>query len=501
MPRSKPRPKTAAEFGVTSHTQDAAITGLPGAMPRPIKLTFLGAGSIFAHRLINDLLRVPQPAGGTIALVDINAKRLSLSRRLILKLIAHLGKSNWKVTAHTNRVRALPKSDYIVNCIEVSGPDCVRHENDIPLKYGVDQCVADTIGPGGLFKALRTIPVWLEVLKDCERYCPQALVLNYTNPMSMMCLAAGRTSSMPIIGLCHSVQGTSKLLARYANVPYDELEWECAGINHLSWFTKLRHQGRDLYTDRLYRQFSRDTAAGIAEYDRGGVRQDSTDISRPGPEGEPVKLPDLVRKDMCVHFGAFITESSGHLSEYLPYYRKSEAGRKLLRLGFHGGSGFYGTNWPKWRQRNDRERVAMLKGEQSMDWARSWEYASWIIEAREKNHPFRVHGNVMNNHAGAGQLITNLPANGCVEVACMVDRNGFNPVRYGSLPPQMAAICASNMSMFDLGAQAAIDRSIETAIHALMLDPLTAAVCTPAQIKALALELFTAEKDFLPGYR
>ena len=326
-------------------------------------------------------------------------------------------------------------------------------------------------------------------------------MLNYTNPMSMMCLAAGRTSPMNTVGLCHSVQGTSNLLARYADVPYAELNWECAGINHLSWFTKLQHHGKDLYASRLHRQFARETTAGIKEFDRGGVVQDATDITHDAADNDAALPADLIRKDMCVHFGAFITESSGHLSEYLPYYRKSEAGRKLLRLAYDGGSRFYATNWPRWRAVADRDRAAMLKGELSMEWPRSWEYASWIIEAREKNVPFRIHGNVMNNDRGAGQLITNLPADGCVEVACLVDGNGVQPTRYGALPPQMAALCASNMAMFDLGAQAAIERSIEKAIYALMLDPLTAAVCTPAQIKAMTLELFKAEKKFLSGYR
>lgn len=493
--------RTTRKAGSAAHTQDAAANGLAGGMPRPIKLTFLGAGSAFAPRLLNDLLRIPGEAGGAIALVDVDPKRLRLNRRMVAKLIDHLGKKNWKLTAHTDRAKALPKSDYVVNCIEVSGSDCVAYDNDIPLKYGIDQCIGDTIGPGGLFKSLRTIPVWLEVLQDCERLCPQALVLNYTNPMSMMCLAAGRTSAMPVVGLCHSVQGTSHRLAEYAEVPYKELDWECAGINHLAWFTKLEHRGRDLYTSRLQQQFAREVAAGIAEYDRGGVRQDATDVAFGAEKVDPAAPADLVRKDMCVHFGAFITESSGHLSEYLPYYRKSEAGRKLLRLAYDGGSRFYATNWPTWRANADRDRNAMLKGDVSMEWARSWEYASWIIEAREKDVPFRIHGNVMNNQAGAGQLITNLPAHGCVEVACLVDGNGIQPTRFGALPPQMAALCASNMAMFDLGTTAAIERSMEAAIHSLMLDPLTAAICTPAEIKAMTLEMFEAEKDFLPGYR
>jgi alpha-galactosidase len=493
-------PKTPPSRGHAADTQDAASAGLAGVMPRPIKVTFLGAGSFFAPRLLNDVMRIPGQQGGTIALVDIDAKRLSLTRRLIAKLITQLGQKNWKLTASTDRTKVLRNSDYVVNCIEVSGIECVVHDNDIPLKYGIDQCIGDTIGPGGLFKALRTIPIWLAVLRDCERLCPDALVLNYTNPMSMMCLAAARTSSMQVVGLCHSVQKTSHLLADYAGVDFAELHWECAGINHLAWFTKLQHHGKDLYANRLYQKFARETAAAITEFDRGGVLQDATDITHDAADADAPPHPDFIRKDMCVHFGAFITESSGHLSEYLPYYRHSEAGRKLLRLAYDGGSRFYATNWPRWRAVADADRRAMLKDERSMDWHRSWEYASWIIEAHQKDVPFRIHGNVMNQVNGASQLITNLPADGCVEVACMIDRNGIHPTRFGALPPQMAALCASNMAMIDLGAQAAVELSIEKAIYALMLDPLTAAVCTPAQIKAMTLEMFAAEKAYLPDY-
>lgn len=482
-----------------AHTQDAQTNNLSGHFTRRIRLTFLGAGSHFAPRLISDLLQIPNNLGGTIALVDVDPVRLNLTARLVWKLLAELKAEKWMVLATTERRRALPHSDYVVNCIEVSGTDCVVHENDIPLKFGVDQCIGDTIGPGGLFKALRTIPVWLEVLRDCELLCPDAIVLNYTNPMGMMCLAAGRSSPMRVIGLCHSVQGTSHRLAEYARVPYREMDWECAGINHLAWFTRLEHKGADLYP-RLRTRFTREIEAGIREYESGLTSADAMDVTH-GAKAKPrYRHHDLIRKDMCLHFGAFITESSGHLSEYLPYYRKSEAGRKLLRLAYDGGSRFYATNWPRWRREADAATRAMLRGELPTRWKRSWEYASWIIEAREKDVPFRIHGNVMNTADGAGPLISNLPATGCVEVACMIDGNGVQPTRFGSLPPQMAALCASNMAVFDLGARAAIERSKESAIHALLLDPLCSAVCTPAQIKAMTLELFAAEHTFLSDY-
>lgn len=473
--------ETTTSKGHAEHTKAADDPrGLPGAMPRPIKVTMIGAGSGFTPRLMNDILRIPGAERGEIALCDIDLERLDTMHQVIARLIDSLGRDGWTVTASPDRRTLLPGTDYLVNCIEVSGLACVRFDNDIPLKYGIDQCIGDTIGPGGLFKGLRTIPAWLDILRDAAELCPNAIVLNYTNPMNMLMLAAGRTSPMQAVGLCHSVQGTSHLLARRAEVPYEQMAWECAGINHLAWFTKLEHQGEDLYP-KLKAKARLDLA---------------------GTPADPDDAEDLVRKDMMLHFGAFITESSGHLSEYLPYYRKrKDLVAKYARSGYHGGSSFYADEWPGWRKEADEYRARLVRGEEPTDWERSWEYASWIIEAREKDVPFRIHGNVMNRHKSGGPLIANLPGDGCVEVACMTDRNGIQPTVYGSLPPQMAAICDSNMRMFDLAATAAVERSIDAAIWALMLDPLTAAVCSPAEIKQMTLEMFEAEKDFLPGYR
>ncbi|HEY8668017.1 MAG TPA: hypothetical protein VIL86_15300, partial [Tepidisphaeraceae bacterium] len=417
--------------GHTEHTKEAdSQIGLRGEMPRPIKIVFLGAGSGFTPHLLNDVLSIPGAAAGEFVIVDIDETRLGIMHKVVQKLIEKTGKGEgWKISASTDRRQALPGADYIVNCIEVSGIHCVRFDNDIPAKYGVDQCIGDTIGPGGLFKALRTVPVFLEILRDAEKLCPRALVLNYTNPMNIMCLAAGRTTSMQLVGLCHSVQGTSHLLAKRAGIAVEEMEWECAGINHLAWFTKLRHRGQDLYPILMEK----------ARQDLSGNPSDPED-------------KDLVRKDMMLHFGAFITESSGHLSEYLPYYRKrKDLHPKYLRERYDGGSSFYANEWPGWRKSADEHRQKVIRGEAEIGGKRSWEYASWIIEAREKDSPFRIHGNVMNVHPrnGAGPLISNLMGDGCVEVACMIDRNGINPTACGKLPAQMAAICDWNMRMFD----------------------------------------------------
>mgnify|MGYP000182776777 FL=1 len=499
----------ATKQGHAAHTRPAdSQEGLRGKIARPINITFLGAGSGFCPTLCKDVLLIPGADRGEFRLVDVDTERLGMMHQVITRLIKDAGREDgWTVRASTNRRELLPATTYAVCCVEVSGLACVHLDNDIPLKYGIDQCIGDTLGPGGLFKGLRTIPVFLDILRDIRELAPGAIMLNYTNPMSMLVLAAGRAvPEVPLVGLCHSVQGTSHLLAGYAGVPYEEMEWECAGINHLAWFTKLKHQGKDLYSTVLYEKFAREIEEGIREAEAGLAPHDGRDHR----QGEVTwKQGDLVRKDMCLHFGAFITESSGHLSEYLPYYRKSAEGRKLLRVRYDGGSRFYATNWPTWRKSADEWRGKLVSGQETIKLQRSWEYASWIIEAREKDTPVRIHGNVMNNAQKPGQrgsgeggkLITNLPGDGTVEVACMIDRNGINPTRYGALPPQMAAICRSNMSYFDLAATACIEKCKQAAIHAMMLDPLTAAVLSPRQIKAMTLEMFEAEKEYLPGYR
>ena len=455
------------DVGHQEHMRKADNLGILSEVARPFKVVFMGAGSAFFEKLFIDIISIPGADKGEMCLVDINEERLALAERLA-NLIKEKKGSKWTVTANSDRLKVLKDADYIVNCIEVSGVDCVRFDNDIPLKYGVDQCIGDTIGPGGLFKALRTVPVFLDVLKDMERLCPNALVLNYTNPMSIMCLAAARSSSIDVVGMCHSVQGTSHKLATYADVPYSEMKWKCAGVNHLAWFTELTCGGEDLYP-----------------------------ILRKKLESDKELLPkDPVRFDIMKHFNYFVTESSGHFSEYLPYYRKRQelidkhCGEKYL-----GESGFYAREWPGWRNTNDENRLKTLNGEKEIEFSRTWEYASWIIEAKETNSPFITHATVPNTG-----LITNLPQDGVVEVACVVTAAGVTPTYFGDLPPQCAALCDWQMRMYELAAIACVEKSKEAAAMALMLDPLTAAVCSPGEIKSMTEELFEAEKEFLPGF-
>jgi alpha-galactosidase len=430
------------------------------------KVMMVGAGSaVFARQIITDILAVDGLDLGTFALVDIDPVRLDLARRIAERLVELSGKS-WTVEASTDRVDVLKGTDYVVNSIEVAGLQNVRHDYDIPMKYGVDQCIGDTIGPGGIFKALRTGPAWLEIVADVERLAPSAVILNYTNPMSILTLAASRSSSVPVVGLCHSVQGTSRLLAEVLEVPYEELDWRCAGINHNAWFTKLERHGKDLYPQL------REQAAKPEIYER-----------------------DPVRFDVMLHLGAFVTESSGHFSEYVPYYRKRpDLLKKFTRPGYLGESGFYANNWPDWRKANDERIHAMLRGDTEIPLTRSHEYASYIIEAMEHGRPTTIHGNVTN-----GGSIENLPE-GCVEVECSVGPDGIRPVAFGILPEQLAALNRSHMAVHELVVQALMERDRTKAMYALMLDPLTAAVCSPEEIESMFDEMWEAERASLSAF-
>src|SRR5690242_18553732 len=388
------------------------------------KVTLVGAGStVFARQLMTDILAIPGLDEGVFALVDVDATRLDLARRIAERLVELTG-AHWKVEASTDRNDVLDGTDYLINSIEVAGLKNVRFDYDIPLKYGVDQCIGDTIGPGGIFKALRTGPAWLDIVADVERVSPTALVLNYTNPMSILTLAALRSTSLSVVGLCHSVQGTSRQLAGYLDVPYDEMDWDCAGINHNAWFTKLERDGADLYP--ALRERARDPKI----YEK-----------------------DPVRFEIMLHLGAFVTESSGHFSEYVPYFRKRpELIERYCRDGYLGETGFYARNWPSWREKNDESIRQMLAGNKEIPFKRSHEYGSAIIEAITCQRPTVIYGNVRN----AG-LIENLP-DGCVEVPCLVDQRGIQPTHFGSLPEQLAALNRSHMAVHTLTRDALLQR-------------------------------------------
>ena len=272
-------------------------------------------------------------------------------------------------------------------------------------------------------------------------------------------------TEVPIVGLCHSVQGTSRKLADMLGVPYEELKWECAGINHMAWFTTLEHQGRDMYP--VLKEKMKD------------------------PEFLAL---DPVRLDAMLYLGYFVTESSGHFSEYIPYYRKrQDLIDQHCGTGYEGETGFYATQWPTWRANTDQDIQDLISGKKEISLKRSYEYAALIIEAMAKNEPTVIYGNVKNTG-----LIENLPQDGIVEVACMINRNGINPCYFGRLPEQLAALNRSNMSFFELSVEAVLQKDRDMAMRALMMDPLTAAVCSLSEIKEMFDELYEAEKDYIP---
>lgn len=436
-----------------------------------VKIAIIGAGSaVFSQRLITDILSIDGLQGGVFALVDIDTERLEIAHQLAELTVRRSGKS-WTIEATTDRTTVLNDCDYILNMIEVAGLQNVRSDYDIPLKYGIDQCIGDTIGPGGIFKFFRTAPTWLEILKDIETRCPNALVMNYSNPMSALVLAAGRSVSLKVIGLCHSVQHTSRNLAEYMNIPYEKLHYTCGGINHLAWFTRLETDGKDVYPHLL-------------------------EVARKNEIYEN----DPVRFEMLFHFGAFVTESSGHFSEYVPYFRKrKELVSQYMRSGYRGESGYYANNWPTWRANHDNKARQMIADEladkEAIVIKRSVEYGADIIESHELNRLHVIYGNVMNTG-----LITNLAGDGCVEVACLVDRNGIQPTHFGTLPSQLAALDQAHMFVHDLMVESLLNQNREAAVHALLLDPLTATILPPSEIRQLFDEMVVDQVDYLPAY-
>jgi alpha-galactosidase len=431
------------------------------------RIAIIGAGStVFTTELVTDILCSPGLDGGSFALVDIDAVRLELAHQMTEHLI-RLSGGRWSVEASTDRARVLGGSDYVINTIEVAGLANVRRDYDIPMKYGVDQCIGDTIGPGGIFKALRTLPAWLDILADVERLAPDALVMNYTNPMSITVLTGLLASDLPIIGLCHSIPHTVMQLAVYLGLPFNEIVYRAAGVNHLAWITELSHKGEDLYP-----------------------------CLREAADNAEIYEQDPVRFEMMLHLGAFVSESSGHSSEYVPYFRKRpDLVQQYCRSEYRGESGFYANNWPLWRAEGDETIRRVLAGEEKAELNRGVEYASYLMEAIETNVPTAIYGNLLNTG-----LIDNLPQDGVVEVRCLVDRSGVQPVHFGELPVALAALCQQHMAVHGLVATAVLEEDRWAAFQALAVDPLTAAACSLAEIRAMFDEMAAAEQEDLPAW-
>ena len=435
-------------------------------MSAPIgpKVTLVGAGStVFAKNLIGDILSYPELAGATISLFDIDPERLKTSEIVAKKLAASVN-APAKIEATLDRREALTDADYVITMIQVGGykPSTVI-DFEIPKKYGLRQTIADTLGIGGIFRALRTIPVLIDIVHDIEEVCPNALFLNYVNPMAMNCWAISRVSEISTVGLCHSVQGTAEQLADDINVPIEEINYIAAGINHYAFYLKFERDGVDLYPQ---------------------LRQ-VLDEGR-APEW------NLVRYEMLKRTGYFVTESSEHFAEYGPWFIKRD--RPDLIEQFNIPLDEYirrcEVQIEKWTGMR-----AEYEGDAPIEHKRSHEYASRIILARETGTPEVIYGNVANRG-----LIDNLPDGACVEVPILVDKNGFQPTKIGTLPPHLAAMMQTNINVQALTVEAALTGKREHIYHAAMLDPHTAAELDLDQIWHLVDDLIEAHGDWLPTY-
>ncbi|MGB9597977.1 MAG: alpha-galactosidase [Candidatus Poribacteria bacterium] len=429
------------------------------------KIAIIGAGSIiFCKTLILDILGTEGLEDSEFALMAPSTRRTPQVERFVNRVI----KANnlpAKVYVTTDVRESVKWADYVIATFQVGGLKGFEYDYKIPLKYGVDQCIGDTLGPGGVFRALRSIPVMLDLAKNMEELCPNAYLLNYVNPMAMVCWALG-TTNVKFVGLCHGVQTTLDLISGYVGVPKDEIDFLCAGINHMAWFLKLSHNGKDLYP-----------------------------ILRERFEKPEYYVNEKVRGEVFRHFGYFMTESTGHLAEYVPYFRKNKEALDLYcdEPGFGGESGAYYYWCESVGEKYNEQDI--LANESSELPPRSIEYGSYVIEALETGRTFKLNGNVIN-----GGMITNLPANCCAEGPLYVDRTGIHKTIVGDLPPQCAALNMTNINVQGLAVQAAITGDPEHIVHACALDPLTGAVLTLKEIREMASEMLEAQKQWLPQF-
>ncbi len=429
------------------------------------KIVFIGAGStVFAKNLMGDILHFPALKDSTFTLFDIDAERLKTSEIVAHKVADAVG-AQPAIEATTDRRAALDGADYAIGMIQVAGykPGTVI-DFEIPKKYGLRATIADTLGVGGIMRALRTIPVMLEMAHEMEELCPDVTFLNYVNPMAMLTWALLRASKIKTVGLCHSVQGTAMQLAMDLGIPYNELNYLCAGINHMAFYLRFEQNGKDLYPE-LYNVIK---AGRVPDWNR-------------------------VRYEMLTRLGYFVTESSEHFAEYVPWFIKRDRPDLIERFNipldeYIRRCEVQIADW-------DAMRAEYEDPNTTIKVAQSHEYGALIIDSLETNTPRVIYGNVMNDG-----LIDNLPANCCVEVPCLVDKNGIQPTQIGALPPQLAALMQTSINVQALTVEAALTGKREHIYHAAMLDPHTAAELDLDQIWALVDDLIAAHGDWLPEF-
>ncbi|MBN1811938.1 MAG: alpha-galactosidase [Anaerolineae bacterium] len=436
------------------------------------KITFIGAGSLgFTRGLVRDILTFPLLKDTTLSLMDVDPERLEFARRAVQRIV-DLGHYPAKVEATLDRAEALKGADAVMCTILAGGVDVWQHDILIPKKYGVDTNVGDTRGPSGVFRALRTIPVMLSIVKDMEKHCPGAILLNYTNPMAMLCRAMQRESFIQISGLCHSVQGTAHMLAHWIGAPMDEVTYTCAGINHQAWYLKYEWNHQDAYPL----------------------------IRKAVTENETIYNEEQVRNEMFLHLDYYVTESSGHNSEYNWWFRKRP---DLIETYCTHGTGWnpgeYAYILKEYRRREDTWKAEVEKWfakDTPISLERGHEYAASIINAWQGGEIFWFNGNVPNT-----SLITNLPEGACVEVPVFVDKAGLHPVHVGDLPPQCVALNHVSVMVEEMAVEAALTGNPHLVFQAIAYDPLTAAVLSLAEIKTMVNEMLAQNRDYLPQFK
>lgn len=429
------------------------------------KITFLGAGSaVFAKRVLGDVMLTPALKDSHIGLYDIDHQRLKDSENMLKNINENYG-NHATVVAYTDRKEALRDADYVINAIQVGGYEpCTVTDFEIPKKYGLRQTIGDTLGIGGIFRGLRTIPVMLDFARDMEEVCPDAWFLNYTNPMAIVTGAVQRSTGIKTVGLCHSVQVCAEHLLKGLDMSTENVQWKIAGINHMAWLLEITRDGEDLYPEIKRRALERETPHN-----------------------------DMVRYEIMKHFGYYITESSEHLSEYLPYFIKDKYPQLIDRFNIPL------DEYPRrcvnlinrWQ-----EMRADLVDNKDIEHEKSHEYASHIMEAMETDVPYKIGGNVMNTG-----LITNLPNEACVEVPCLVDASGVSPCHVGALPTQLAALNMTNINVQLLTIEAALTLKKDQIYQAALLDPHTSAELSIDDIISMCDDLIEAHGDWLPKYQ
>lgn len=430
------------------------------------KITFMGAGSsVFAKNVLGDCMMSLALQNSDIALFDIDPQRLKDSENMLNNINKNNG-GHANITAYSDRKKALESANYVVNAIQVGGYEpCTVTDFEIPKKYGLRQTIADTLGIGGIFRGLRTIPVLMDFARDMEDVCPSAMFLNYSNPMAMLTGAMLRATSIKTVGLCHSVQGCARGLLESVGIEYnDKIQWKIAGINHQGWLLEITDQGVDLYPK--IKELS--LKNGYPEWDK-------------------------VRHEIMHKFGYYLTESSEHSSEYMPYFIKDKYPELIERFNIPLDE--YPRRCITQIQGWKESREDLINNKDIIH-ERTYEYASYIIEAMETNIPYKIGGNVLNNG-----LITNLPSDACVEVPCLVDASGVNPCFIGDLPQQCAALNRTNINVQLLTIEAALTGKKEHIYHAAMLDPHTSSELSIDDIISMCDDLIEAHGDWLPKYR